>query len=73
VFIPLLTERVVRTFGGSDFRCADLVGAEPLSVYLRWANAICADSKPLLKLVWETLLNQLSDREEQGISRTLAA
>jgi len=26
---PLLTERVVRTFGGSDFRPADLLGKEP--------------------------------------------
>jgi len=56
---PLLTERVVRTFGGSDFRAADLLGAEPISVYLRLSERDMRGLKPLLKLVWETLLNEL--------------
>src|SRR3981081_4303243 len=57
--MPLLTERVVRTFGGSDFRAADLLGAEPISVYLRLSERDMRGLKPLLKLVWETLLNEL--------------
>ncbi len=56
---PLLTERVVRTFGGSDFRPADLLGDEPISVYLRLTERDMRGLKPLLKLVWETLLNEL--------------
>jgi type IV secretion system protein VirD4 len=56
---PLLTERVVRTFGGTDFRPADLLGPEPISVYLRLSERDMRGLKPLLKLVWETLLNEL--------------
>jgi type IV secretion system protein VirD4 len=56
---PLLTERVVRTFGGSDFRPADLLGEEPISVYLRLTERDMRGLKPLLRLVWETLLNEL--------------
>jgi type IV secretion system protein VirD4 len=56
---PLLTERVVRTFGGSDFRPADLLGEEPISVYLRLTERDMRGLKPLLKLVWETLLGEL--------------
>jgi hypothetical protein len=56
---PLLTERVVRTFGGSDFRPADLLGEEPISVYLRLTERDMRGLKPLLRLVWETLLGEL--------------
>lgn len=56
---PLLTERVVRTFGGSDFRPADLLGEEPVSVYLRLTERDMRGLRPLLRLVWETLLNDL--------------
>ena len=56
---PLLTERVVRTFGGSDFHPSDLLGPEPISVYLRLSERDMRGLKPLLKLVWETLLNEL--------------
>jgi type IV secretion system protein VirD4 len=56
---PLLTERVVRTFGGSDFRPADLLGEDPISVYLRLTERDMRGLKPLLKLVWETLLGEL--------------
>jgi len=56
---PLLTERVVRTFGGSDFRPADLLGSEPVSVYLRLTERDMRGLRPLLRLVWETLLNEL--------------
>jgi type IV secretion system protein VirD4 len=57
--MPLLTERVVRTFGGSDFRPADLLGAEPISVYLRLSERDMRGLKPLLRLVWESLLNDM--------------
>jgi hypothetical protein len=41
----------VRTFGGSDFRAADLLGAEPISLY-PWLNERdMRGLKPLLKLV----------------------
>jgi type IV secretory pathway TraG/TraD family ATPase VirD4 len=57
--MPLLTERVVRTFGGSDFRPADLLGAEPIAVYLRLTERDMRGLKPLLRLVWESLLNDM--------------
>jgi len=50
---------VVRTFGGSDFHPSDLLGPEPISVYLRLSERDMRGLKPLLKLVWETLLNEL--------------
>jgi hypothetical protein len=56
---PLLTERVVRTFGWLGFRAADLLGAEPISVHLRLSERDRRGLRPLLKLVWETLLNEL--------------
>jgi type IV secretion system protein VirD4 len=57
--MPLLTERVVRTFGGSDFRPADLLSAEPIAVYLRLTERDMRGLKPLLRLVWESLLNDM--------------
>jgi hypothetical protein len=57
--MPLLTERVVRTFGGSDFRPADLLGAEPIAVYLRLTERDIRRLKPLLRLVWESLINDM--------------
>ena len=50
---------MVGTFGGSDFRPADLLGDEPISVYLRLTERDMRGLKPLLRLVWETLLNEL--------------
>jgi type IV secretion system protein VirD4 len=50
---------VVRTFGGSDFRPADLLGAEPITVYLRLTERDMRGLKPLLRLVWESLLNDM--------------
>ena len=70
--MPLLTERVVRTFGGSDFRPADLLGAEPIAVYLRLTERDMRGLKPLLRLVWESLLNEhggpLRRRRRRGLS-----
>jgi type IV secretion system protein VirD4 len=63
--MPLLTENVVRTFGGSDFRPADLLGAEPISVYLRLTERDMRGLKPLLRLVWESLLNDMVAHYDQ--------
>src|SRR5919202_1190290 len=62
---PLLTERVVRTFGGSDFRPAELLGPEPISVYLRLTERDMRGLRPLLKLIWETLLGELVARYDR--------
>jgi type IV secretion system protein VirD4 len=63
--MPLLTENVVRTFGGSDFRPADLLGPEPISVYLRLSERDMRGLKPLLRLVWESLLNDMVAHYDQ--------
>jgi type IV secretion system protein VirD4 len=63
--MPLLTENVVRTFGGSDFRPADLLGPEPISVYLRLTERDMRGLKPLLRLVWESLLNDMVAHNDQ--------
>jgi hypothetical protein len=47
----------VRTFGGSDFRPADLLGEEPISVYLRLTER---DMRGLKPLVSEEILDQWS-------------
>jgi type IV secretory pathway TraG/TraD family ATPase VirD4 len=64
--MPLLTENVVRTFGGSDFRPADLLGPAPISVYIQLSERDMRGLKPLLRLVWESLLNDMVAHYDQA-------
>src|SRR4030095_3235966 len=57
---PLLTDHVVRCFNGSDFTVEDILfSKEPITVYLRWPEADLLALAPLVRLVWDSLINGL--------------
>lgn len=57
---PLLTETVVRCFTRSDFTPEYIMrSGRPVTVYLRWREQDLLALSPLVKLVWETLINEL--------------
>jgi type IV secretory pathway TraG/TraD family ATPase VirD4 len=56
----LLTDDVVRCFAGSDFTAKDLLfSKKPVTVYLRWHESDLLSLAPLIKFVWESLMNEL--------------
>jgi type IV secretion system protein VirD4 len=58
---PLLTETVVRSLAGSDFRPQDLLTAKhPITVYLRWPERDLLALSPLVRLVWGSLIDELT-------------
>ncbi len=63
---PLLTEDVVRCFTGSDFTAMDiLTSKEPITVYLRWPESQLLALSPIIRLVWESLINDLINTYDQ--------
>jgi type IV secretory pathway TraG/TraD family ATPase VirD4 len=57
---PLLTEDIVRCFNGSDFKVRDLLfSKEPITIYLRWHEADLLALSPLIKFVWEAMIDEL--------------
>ena len=59
---PLLTEKVVRCFNGSDFTGADLIaGAYPTTLYLRIPERQLSAKAPLIRLVLESLTTEMFD------------
>jgi type IV secretion system protein VirD4 len=59
---PLLTEQVVRCFNGSDFTGRDIIaGDKPVSLYLRIPERQLLAKAPLIRLVLESLTNEMFD------------
>src|SRR5919206_2041912 len=59
---PLLTEKVVRCFNGSDFTGADIIaGEQPVSVYLRVPQGMLKSKAPVIRLVLESLMTEMFD------------
>jgi type IV secretion system protein VirD4 len=59
---PLLTDNVIRCFNGSDFTVEDILySKKPLTIYLQWPEADLLALAPLVRLVWHSLLNGLSN------------
>lgn len=57
---PLLTETVVRCFTQTDFTAEDIMrGDRPVTIYLRWKEQDLLALSPLVRLLWESLLNEL--------------
>jgi type IV secretion system protein VirD4 len=57
---PILTEDVVRCFNGSDIKMRDVLFAqEPVTIYLRWHESDLLALSPLIKFVWEAMINEL--------------
>jgi type IV secretion system protein VirD4 len=58
---PLLTETVVRCFLRSDFRPEDVMrSTKPVTVYFRWKEQDLLALSPLVRLLWGTLMNELT-------------
>jgi len=59
---PLLTEKVVRCFNGSDFTGADMIAGEyPTTLYLRIPERMLLAKAPLIRLVLESLTTEMFD------------
>jgi type IV secretory pathway TraG/TraD family ATPase VirD4 len=57
----LLTETVVRCFTGSDFTARELMCApQPVTVYLRWTERDLLALSPLVRLLWGSLIDELT-------------
>src|SRR5437764_4008472 len=57
---PLLTEKVVRCFNGSDFTGADIIaGEKPVSVYLLVPQGMLESKAPVLRLILESLTSEM--------------
>ncbi|HEX2244421.1 MAG TPA: type IV secretory system conjugative DNA transfer family protein, partial [Gammaproteobacteria bacterium] len=56
----LLTDSVVRCLTGTDFTAKDVMcSEEPVTVYLRWPERDLLMLSPLVRLLWESLVNEL--------------
>jgi len=68
---PLLTDNVSRCFNGSDFTVEDILySKEPITVYLQWPEADLLALAPLVKLVWNSLMNGLSTTFDNTADKT---
>ena len=58
---PLLTETVVRSLTHADFTPEELLCSDkPISVYIRWKEQDLLALSPLVRLLWGTLINELT-------------
>jgi type IV secretion system protein VirD4 len=57
----LLTEETVRCFSGVDFTASDIMrSVRPVTVYLRWPERDLLALAPLIRLVWKSLIDELT-------------
>ena len=58
---PLVTETVIRTLTTSDFTAQELLQSEqPITVYLRWKEQDLLSLSPLVRLLWGSLIDELT-------------
>jgi type IV secretion system protein VirD4 len=63
---PLQTENVSRCFNGSDFTGADFIAGEyPSTLYLRIPERMLKGKAPLIRLVLESLANEMFDTADE--------
>ena len=59
---PIITETVIRSVSASDFTPSDLMCADkPVTVYLRWPELHLLALTPLIRLVWSSIIDELSN------------
>ena len=59
---PLLTERILRCFNGSDFTARDIIaGGKPVTVYLCVPEKDLRAKAPVIRLVLESLMAEMKD------------
>jgi type IV secretion system protein VirD4 len=70
---PLLTERILRCFNGSDFTAADIIGGrKPVTVYLCIPEKDLSAKAPVLRLVMESLLAEMKEYFDDAPGETAA-
>jgi type IV secretion system protein VirD4 len=63
----LLTDTVIRSISGSDFRAASLMTSPtPITVYLRWPERELEALSPLVRLLWASLIDELISTYDQA-------
>jgi type IV secretory pathway TraG/TraD family ATPase VirD4 len=59
---PLLTDDILPTFDGCDFTARDLLFSKvPITVYFCWPESELSSLKPLIRLIWGSLMRNLTD------------
>ena len=67
---PFLTEMVVNSFSGSDFRISDLLlSKRPVTIYLTWPESKLRALQPVIKLIWGTFISELKDLYDDGVKQ----
>src|SRR5207302_789670 len=67
---PLLTEKIVRCFAGSDFTGRDIIaGKTPVTVYLCVPESAILGKAPLIRLILESLIGQMLDTYDAARGR----
>ncbi|MBD0313653.1 MAG: type IV secretory system conjugative DNA transfer family protein [Microcoleus sp. T3-bin5] len=67
---PLLTRDVVRCFSGSDFTPEEFIYSEtPVTLFLCWSEAELHTYAPLVRLVWDSLVNGMIHAYDNANSR----
>jgi type IV secretion system protein VirD4 len=67
---PLLTEKIVRCFAGSDFTGRDIIaGKTPMTVYLCVPESAILGKAPLIRLILESLIGQMLDTYDAARGR----
>lgn len=57
---PLLTETLIRSLAGADFKPSDIITeAQPITLYFRWPERDLLTLSPLVRLMWGTLIDEL--------------
>jgi type IV secretion system protein VirD4 len=66
----ILTETVVRSLSGNDLSLADLLtGQSPVTIYLRWPERYLLTLRPLMKLLWGSILEELKQISDESQKR----
>jgi type IV secretion system protein VirD4 len=70
---PLLTERILRCFNGSDFTARDIIaGGKPVTVYLCIPEKDLRAKEPVIRLVMESLMAEMKDYFDEARGETAA-
>jgi len=70
---PLLTERILRCFAGSDFTSQDIIaGKKPVTVYLCIPEKDLRAKEPVIRLVMETLMEEMKDYADDAHGESLS-
>jgi type IV secretion system protein VirD4 len=68
---PILSDELLRCFDGSDFTAADLItSAKPITVYLRLPEGELLALAPVVRLVFQTLIQDMQTTYDKRPGRT---